>query len=224
MSIKVRESMLANGKLDRQVLWKALRAKYKRQRTEIRLRLVEFQRIRPEQYFYEFVYCLLTPQSSAVHAAQVQHQLKKHRFHEVELDPETYLRQKETYIRFHRTKSRLLLLMKAQFPEILTILASGKSAYDIREWLVRHVRGFGYKESTHFLRNIGKNEGLAILDRHILRNLVNLRVIRSVPQTLTRKQYLALEEKFQQFALEVAIPIDELDLLFWSEETGQILK
>ncbi len=211
-------------KLDMSIRWNTLRTRYREQQTEIRSRLEEFRQVLPEQYFYELVYCLLTPQSNAVHAAQVQYQLAKHRFHENEVDPESFLRQKETYIRFHRTKSHLLLLMKAQFPEIQAVLISKLPVYDIREWLVRHVKGLGYKESTHFIRNIGKNGGLAILDRHILRNLVHYGVIRSIPKTMTRKQYLALEEKFQQFAVSIGIPIDELDLLFWSHETGQILK
>ena len=201
-----------------------LRTRHAERRFEIRSRLEDFQRVRPEDYFYELCYCLLTPQSNALRAARVQRHLEEHRFRENDIDPEPFLRQKESYIRFHRTKSRSLVSMKAQFPEILTVLNSGLSGYEIREWLVRHVRGCSYKESTHFLRNIGRNEGLAILDRHILRNLVRFRVIRSVPPTLTGKQYLALEEKFQQFALEIGIPIDELDLLFWSEETGVILK
>jgi N-glycosylase/DNA lyase len=206
------------------LLRKELHGKHSERTAEIRSRLEDFRRVRLEQYFYELVYCLLTPQSNALHAADVQRQLEEHRFREYDIDPEPFLRQGKNYIRFHRTKSRLLLLMKAQFPEIMAVLTSGISGYDIREWFVGHVRGCGYKESTHFLRNIGKNEGLAILDRHILRNLAQFKIIRSIPHTLTRKQYLALEEKFQQFALEIGIPIDELDLLFWSQETGVMLK
>jgi len=38
------------------------------------------------------------------------------------------------------------------------------------EWLVKNLTGLGYKEAGHFLRNIGSGK-IAILDRHILRNL-----------------------------------------------------
>jgi N-glycosylase/DNA lyase len=88
---------------------------------------------------------------------------------------------------------------------------------------VRNVRGLGWKEASHFLRNIGWHD-LAILDRHILRNLVRHGVLRSVPATLTRSRYLAIERKFRQFAGAVGISMDELDLLFWSRATGEILK
>ncbi|HEX9829408.1 MAG TPA: hypothetical protein VGB10_04275 [Bacteroidota bacterium] len=89
---------------------------------------------------------------------------------------------------------------------------------------MKNVMGLGYKEATHFLRNIGKNDGLAILDRHILRNLKRYGAIRSLPDTLSRKQYLSIEKRFMKFSERVGIPVDELDLLFWSMETGEIRK
>lgn len=54
-----------------------------------------------------------------------------------------------------------------------------------------------YKEASHFLRNVGFGENIAILDRHILRNLVKLEVIDELPKTLTPKLYLEIEEKWE---------------------------
>jgi N-glycosylase/DNA lyase len=88
---------------------------------------------------------------------------------------------------------------------------------------VKNVKGLGWKESSHFLRNIGYRD-LAILDRHILKCLVRLSVLKNLPQTLTAKKYKEIEKIFLAFANEVGIPIDELDLLFWSLATGEILK
>src|SRR5438445_231557 len=80
------------------------------------------------------------------------------------------------------------------------------------------------KEAIHFLRNIRLGEGFAILDRHILRNLNRLGVIPEIPATITKKRYLEIEEKLRRFAAEIGIPIADLDLLFWSRETGWIFK
>ena len=102
-------------------------------------------------------------------------------------------------------------------------IAGEKDAARLRDWLVLNVKGLGWKEASHFLRNIGCRN-LAILDRHILRNLQRHRVIRSLPKTLTKKQYHTIEQKFARFAETVGISMDELDLLFWSRETGEILK
>jgi N-glycosylase/DNA lyase len=93
----------------------------------------------------------------------------------------------------------------------------------LRLWLVNQVRGLGWKEASHFLRNVGHRD-LAILDRHILRNLIRTGVLRRLPKTLTAKRYAAIEAKFRDFAGQVGIPMDELDLLFWSMETGTVLK
>ena len=84
--------------------------------------------------------------------------------------------------------------------------------------------GLGYKEASHFLRNIGLGEEFAILDRHILRNLARLKVIPEVPVSITKKRYLEIEEKLRRFAADIGIPVAELDLLFWSKETGWIFK
>ena len=191
---------------------------------EIRSRLDDFARVTADRYFYELAYCLLTPQSSAEHAEAVTDLLRKHGFAETGFDPEPFLRDKSHYIRFHRTKARHLLKARAEFSVIIQHLSKGSSATELREWLVGNVKGLGQKEATHFLRNIGKSGGLAILDRHILRNLKRYGVIRALPASLSKKQYLSIERRFQRFAETVGIPLDELDLLFWSMETGQIRK
>ncbi|MBF8247827.1 MAG: N-glycosylase/DNA lyase [Bacteroidetes bacterium] len=197
---------------------------YKNRKEAIKLRLQDFSRVTPSGYFYELVYCLMTPQSSAEHAEKTVLALRQQRFAESDFNPEEILRTREHYIRFHRTKARHLLKAKEEFPTILESLTNGLSPMEVRNWLVSNVKGLGLKEATHFMRNIGKNDGLAILDRHILRNLTRFGVIRSVPSTLSRKKYLSIEKKFASFAQSVNIPVDELDLLFWSMETGEIRK
>lgn len=87
----------------------------------------------------------------------------------------------------------------------------------------RDIKGIGYKESSHFLRNIGY-EGYAILDKHILNTLCDLGVIGSPKPPGTRDKYIAIEDSLRRFSEEIGIPMDELDLLLWSEKTGEVLK
>ena len=190
---------------------------------EIRSRLQDFQQVPPSAYFYELVYCLLTPQSSAVNAEQAVQFLRHHDFFRTVMNPEPLLHQKNFYIRFHKTKAKHLLAVKEQFPAIAEHLMNEVSSAELRAWLVKNVKGLGWKEASHFLRNTG-HSNLAILDRHILKNLVRVGVLRQLPATLTQKRYLAIEKKFFKFAQQICITMDELDLLFWSMETGQILK
>lgn len=201
-----------------------LQALHAAKRDAIRTRLGEFRRVPPSEYFYEIAYCLLTPQTSAENAEKVVTELRRCSFYELAFDPESILGNRTMYIRFHATKSKHLLRLKHEFESILAVLGTNNDAFELREWLVRNVKGLGYKEATHFLRNVGRNGGLAILDRHILRNLQRYGAIRSVPATLSRKHYLRIERSFGKFSARVGIPIDELDLLFWSMETGVIRK
>ncbi|MEM7816211.1 MAG: DNA lyase, partial [Candidatus Aenigmatarchaeota archaeon] len=132
-------------------------------------------------------------------------------------------------VRFHKNKVGYIL----QAREIFTMegklcvkkkLISLGTPFEMREWLVSNIKGLGYKEASHFLRNIGLGKDIAILDRHILKNLKRQGVIREIPKTLTPKKYKEIEEKMRSFSKKVRIPMDELDLLFWSEETGEVFK
>lgn len=201
-----------------------LHAEYQQKRNAVRKRLKEFRQVPRDKYFYELIYCLLTPQSSAVNAGRAQRSFEESGFRYASVDPLPILADRGHYIRFHKTKSARITAMKLQYGEIEALLHSSVTAAEKRDWLVRHVKGISMKEATHVLRNIGMNDGLAILDRHILKNLAYHRVIRSIPKTVTVKRYLSIEGRFRQFAHAVSITVDELDLLFWSREAGKILK
>jgi N-glycosylase/DNA lyase len=133
-------------------------------------------------------------------------------------------------VRFHNKKAEYLVHARRLFDrkkngaKIGSLLTSGHNRA-AREWLVRNVKGIGYKEASHFLRNVGLGEGLAILDRHILKNLKRYGALRKIPPSISSgRTYLALEEKAAGFARKVAVPLKELDLLLWSLETGFVFK
>ena len=93
---------------------------------------------------------------------------------------------------------------------------------ELREYFVENVKGFGYKEASHFLRNIGF-KGYAILDKHIINSLHEFGVIKT-NEKLKNNNYLEIEKKFIGFSKEIGIDVDELDLLLWSRKNGRILK
>ncbi|PNX53349.1 MAG: hypothetical protein BV458_04995 [Thermoplasmata archaeon M9B2D] len=91
-----------------------------------------------------------------------------------------------------------------------------------RAWLADTITGLGYKESSHFLRNIGFDD-YAIIDFHILDILERYHLIKK-PKTLTAKKYREIEEILQQIAIQTNLTLAELDLYLWYLETGKILK
>jgi N-glycosylase/DNA lyase len=104
-------------------------------------------------------------------------------------------------------------------------LNSFSDPFERRDWLAAEprIKGLGYKEASHYLRNIGF-KGYSILDKHIVRCLAELGVIDSPKPPATRRRYLETESRMRQFAGDVGIDFDELDLVLWSIKTGEILK
>ena len=104
-------------------------------------------------------------------------------------------------------------------------LRSFADPFERRDWLAqeKQIKGLGYKESSHFLRNVGV-KGHAILDKHVMRCLAEVGVINSSRPPANRKSYLEIEQKFLHFAKDIKVNCDELDLVLWSMKTGEILK
>jgi N-glycosylase/DNA lyase len=200
-------------------------------RPEIELRLREFSRCyrkgSDEDIFAELVFCLLTPQSKAHSCWSTVETLR-----EKDLLTSGGCRRvsKElSRVRFKNNKARYIIDARKTFTRdgrlvIKEMVDRHKDPKGARDWLVEEVKGLGLKEASHFLRNIGKGDDLAILDRHILKNLVDLEVVQQVPGTLTRKRYLAIEDRMRAFSKMTGIPMAHLDLLLWCKETGEIFK
>ena len=221
---------------------------YRKIKPEIKKRLSEFKALRKssdEKIFSEMCYCILTANANALRCNEAIGELEarglllkgearhirplikgRARFHnkkadyivearrlfEIPCHCEAAERPKQSLFRLLRRTARLL------HPPRNDVIA-------LREWLVEHIKGFGYKEASHFLRNIGLGKDIAILDRHILKNLKEYGVINKIPASLgSRRVYLAIENKMKIFSKKTGIPLEDMDLLFWSLQTGFIFK
>jgi N-glycosylase/DNA lyase len=198
---------------------------YRIHRDEIAGRLAEFRAVEADEYLWELLYCLLTPQSRAVNAGAVIEKLRAGGFLASRFDPTPWLRDPAHYIRFHNQKARRLLAAADREEEIREILLRDDlDAAAKREWLVGNINGLGWKEASHFLRNIGHPD-LAIIDRHILKHMLRCGAIDAIPASVgTRRVYLDLEDRFRELASRAELSLQELDLLFWSYEEGTVRK
>ena len=104
-------------------------------------------------------------------------------------------------------------------------LRSFSDPFERRDWLAqeKQIKGLGYKEASHFLRNIGV-KGHAILDKHVMKCLAEVGVLDSSKPPSNRKRYLEVEQQLLQFSKDIKVNCDELDLVLWSMKTGEILK
>ena len=204
---------------------------YTSKRQEIRLRLNEFKKIwkkgTKKEIFVELVFCILTPQANGKACwSAVENMIRKgvlftgDRGQIVkELSSARFIQKKSAYI--VEAREKFFLDSKVSLKSIISQIGDG---YKAREWLVQNVKGIGYKEASHFLRNIGFEQNLAILDRHIVRNLQFVGVIEEIPDSLSKGRYFDIEKRMMEFSKAVQIPMSYLDLVMWYKETGEIFK
>jgi N-glycosylase/DNA lyase len=201
-------------------------------RAAIRARLAEFEAIMREgdddRLFEELVFCIFTAGASARMGLNSIERVRPHLFKAGQkrltlllLGAHRYPNARAGYI--VHTRDFLKRDCGLRLRERLDSFGDDMEAR--RDFFAKNpgVKGIGYKEASHYLRNIGYR-GYAILDKHILRTLYEIRVIDSPDPPGAKKKYLAVEERMRKFAEGIKINLDELDLLLWSNKTGVILK
>jgi len=210
-----------------------LRATYVVRKREIRSRLREFrdvgQTASDARLWEEMVFCIFTAGASArmgLRSVEALRPLLESGAHQemtralVAAGAHRFPNARPGYIVVTRNYLRESCSMRLR-----ERLLSYRNPIARRDWLAKEprVKGLGYKEASHFLRNIGF-KGYGILDKHIVRSLYELKVIDSAKPPTSRGKYLETEDKMRQFARSTGINFDELDLLLWSMKTGEILK
>ncbi len=209
----------------------SLKQAYAKKKSAIRSRLNEFRKIGEEaddnELFEELAFCICTAGASAKMGLKSVEAMRdilptgslkslRKRLDGVHRYPNT----RPAYI----VHTREYLKNEHNF-KIKNLLESFNDPIERRDFLAKNknIKGIGYKESSHFLRNIGFS-GYAILDKHILNTLYEFKVIKGPKPPATRDKYIYAERKLIEFADKLEIHMDELDLLLWSEKTGEILK
>jgi N-glycosylase/DNA lyase len=201
---------------------KKLKAHHAVHQQEIKNRLKEFathgRKMNEKHLFIELCFCLCTPQSKALKVAQVinvdntEKLLKLPHVRLAEL-----LRRN---VRFHNNKASHIIAARGFISEIASL---NKDSMVAREYIVKNIKGLGYKEASHFLRNIGYRN-LCIVDRHVVSLMHELNVFETSAMPSTPKKYLEMEERIKKYAKKIRIDVDELDLALWSIKTGHVFR
>ncbi|GMO49244.1 MAG: N-glycosylase/DNA lyase [Termitinemataceae bacterium] len=205
---------------------------YKTIKIDIDDRLAQFRKLYDcgshKDIFKEMCFCTCTPQNNAQKAwGAVQILDREGALLSGEAtDIAVILR--SNGVRFHQNKARYIVANRENFypntKKIIKQILDSKTQLDARNYLEKNVVGWGLKEASHFLRNIGFGNEISILDRHILRQLVLYKVIDEVPSSITKKIYLETENLMSSFCKKEQIPLDAMDLLFWYKEKNELFK
>ncbi len=209
-----------------------LQESYLEKRAAIRVRLDEFEAIRREgddaRLFEELVYCIFTAGASARMGLNAVEKVRPYllkagrpRLNRLLIGAHRYPNARSGYV----IDTRRYLKRDCGMRLRERVESFGDDADARRDFFAKNpgVKGIGYKEASHYLRNIGYR-GYAILDKHILRTLCECGVLDSPNPPAAKKKYLDVEDRMRKFADDIKINFDELDLLLWSNKTGEILK
>ncbi len=176
-----------------------------------------YKKTNPE-LFKELCFCLTTANFNAEKCINIQSKMQN-KFYSL---PKENLRakMKELGHRFPNTRTEYIFEARKHRKYLSNVC--GGCQHSAREWLVKNVKGLGWKEASHFLRNVGFND-VAIIDFHIIDILVENNLIKK-PKTISKKMYLEIEEVLRKLAKKVNLTLSELDLYLWYMETGKVLK
>jgi len=174
-----------------------------------------------KDWFSELCFCILTAASTAKLGIKIQNELGADGFLTL---PYQKLESKLKSAGHRYCDQRAQRIVRARkFYNIKEIVSRFPDKRRARTWLAENVDGIGYKEASHFLRNVGYSD-VAILDRHILAIMRQHELLEGTPKTLTKKKYLAAEEKLGELAQKTNLSLAELDLYLWYMKTGVVLK
>jgi len=184
-------------------------------------RLKEFKELGSkgnDNWFCELCFCILTANSKATTALSIQEELGANGFLYKPQDSLCSCIKRNKH-RFYNNKTKYIIEAR-KHKKIKDILKKEK---DPREWLVNNIKGLGWKESSHFLRNVGYFD-YAIFDRHIIKSMYEQGYIKQKPKSLPKNIYMVIEKQFRDIAYELGMTSAELDLYMWYIKTGKVLK
>ncbi|MEI0477143.1 transcriptional regulator [Brachyspira pulli] len=193
-----------------------------------------FKRDNDKRLFAELAFCICTPQTKARSGAAAIIDLYNNNLL-FNGSAEKVANILIKHVRFHNMKAEnIVLARKLYFPKGQFILkdrineaVKNDTMVELRNQLAKEVKGYGLKEASHFLRNIGFGQKIAILDRHIMRVMDKLSILPEgmTPKTsLTKNNYLQCESNLVEYSKSEKIPMEYLDFVFWYDATNDIFK
>ena len=186
-------------------------------------RIQEFHKIREDsidKIFKELCFCVMTANCGAEKCIEVHEGIGDGflNLSEAQLSE----RFKDLGYRFPNLRAKYIAEDQNYKQMLGKMLKNDVDERELRDWIAKTMKGIGYKEASHFLRNIGY-KNYAIVDFHIIDLLVKHELYQR-PKTLTKKKYLEVETLLKDIASKLHLNLAELDLYLWYLETEKILK
>lgn len=188
-------------------------------------RMTEFAAVRDdrdERLYLELCFCLLTANFQSAKSITIHDEIGDGF---LDLDAEALAKRlRELGYRFPNVRARFIVEAREHIPHLRDVVYGHR--YDDQErraWLEKHVKGLGFKEASHYLRNVGV-PAFPIVDRHIVALLDEHGLVQDAKKPITKSRYLAIEETMNALASSLELDHGRLDYYLWYLKTGTVLK
>jgi len=173
-----------------------------------------------DEIFKELCFCIMTANCGAKKCIEVQQKINDGFL--TYSEDELKIKFKEFGYRYPNIRAKYIIEARGYLPDLERQLNSNIDETELRDWIVKFIKGLGYKEASHFLRNIGYRN-FAIIDFHIIDLMVSYSIIEK-PKALTKKKYLEIETILKEIGDKLKLDMGKLDLYLWYMETSEVLK
>ncbi|MFZ8830501.1 MAG: N-glycosylase/DNA lyase [Candidatus Aenigmatarchaeota archaeon] len=171
-----------------------------------------------EEKFIELCFCILVANSSMEKTFKIWKDIGND-FLKISKE-QLSKRLKELGYRFYNKRAEYIVEARNKVDLLEEILKSDNEI-EIRERIVENFKGIGWKEASHFLRNLGY-KNFAIIDRHVLKTLKEFGFIEKIPKSLNKKNYLEIENKLRELANKLKMSLAELDFYLFYISSGKM--
>lgn len=196
---------------------------------------LDWYNLSKEDILFELVLSVLGSQNKYEVALKFSEEIRKQNFLKIKYNEEEYellvkkleilletpLQINGSMVKYRFPKSRAKLIaynlihLENNF-NLKKILENSNNIFKVRALLVKNIKGFGPKQSSYFLRNIGYSNDIAVLDIHILRYMNIQGIINDTNKSISNlKLYEKLESLLIDFLEFMKYPIGLIDQAIW---------
>ena len=188
---------------------------------DVKNNVAEFEKnknLSKDEKFIELCFCILVANSSMEKTFKIWKEIG---YDFLRLSKEELAQKlKELGYRFYNRRAEYIIEARKKI-DLLEEILRMSDEFEIRNKLVKSFKGIGWKEASHFLRNLGY-KNFAIIDRHVLKVLKKFGIIENIPKSLSKKAYLDIENKLRFIAKALNMSLTELDFYLFYISSGKI--
>ncbi len=185
-----------------------------------------------EQLWEELVCCVLSSQVKFELSQVVTQNLKHHDLLDLKISGSSYekrlagllktpvmVEDRSVKYRFPNSKAKQIATawknIYGNGATLRGMLYKSSEPSELRIALVKLVPGLGMKQASMYLRNVSSSFELAVIDSHVLNYMNAMCLVKKVPASISKAQYLVKESMLTKYVEKFGYPVGCVDYAIW---------